>query len=197
MKHTTYLLFGITLTVLSFSGFMVPGDSIGAPSKEQVEQQRTDIRKMADSTLKRLYEMQPSAQKAVKKAAGYAAFSNFGMKILFFGGGSGKGLAINNATGKSVYMQMIEVQAGLGIGIKKFRLVWIFENQSDFDDFITSGWEFGGQATVAAQASGEGAALAGAISIKPGVWLYQLTDDGLAAELTAKGTKYFKDQNLN
>jgi len=75
--------------------------------------------------------------------------------------------------------------------------VWIFENQSDFDDFITSGWEFGGQATVAAQASGEGAALAGAISIKPGVWLYQLTDDGLAAELTAKGTKYFKDQNLN
>ena len=27
------------------------------------------------------------------------------------------------------------------------------------------------------------------MSVSPGVWVYQLTDDGLAAELTAKGTK--------
>ena len=30
-----------------------------------------------------------------------------------------------------------------------------------------------------------------------GIGLYQLTDDGLALELTAKGTKYYKDGNLN
>ena len=48
-----------------------------------------------------------------------------------------------------------------------------------------------------AKASGQGAALAGAMSISPGVWLYQLTDDGLALELTAKGTKYYKDADLN
>jgi hypothetical protein len=35
------------------------------------------------------------------------------------------------------------------------------------------------------------------MSISPGVWLYQLTDEGLAAELIAKGTKYYKDDNLN
>jgi hypothetical protein len=29
------------------------------------------------------------------------------------------------------------------------------------------------------------------------VWLYQLTDEGLAAELTAKETKYYKDDDLN
>jgi len=29
------------------------------------------------------------------------------------------------------------------------------------------------------------------------VYLYQITDDGLAAELTAKGTKYYKDDDLN
>ena len=45
--------------------------------------------------------------------------------------------------------------------------------------------------------SGEGEAFAGAMSIKSGVWLYQLTDDGLVAELTATGTKYYKDENLN
>jgi hypothetical protein len=51
--------------------------------------------------------------------------------------------------------------------------------------------------TAAAQVEGEGITYAGAMSISPGVWLYQLTDDGLAVELTAKGTKYYKDDDLN
>jgi hypothetical protein len=37
----------------------------------------------------------------------------------------------------------------------------------------------------------------GAMAVSPGVWLYQLTDTGLALELTAKGTKYYKDDDLN
>ena len=65
------------------------------------------------------------------------------------------------------------------------------------DGFVNSGWEFGGQTTAGAQIAGEGAALAGAVSVSPGVWMYQLTDEGLALELTAKGTKYYKDGNLN
>jgi len=187
----------IAITLLSLFSFLAFTAPLFAASKEQVEQQRADISKMADETLARLYKTQPSAEKAIKNAAGYAVFSNFGMKILFAGGGSGKGVAVNNKTNQSTFMKMIEVQAGLGMGIKKFRLIWVFENQSDLDIFINSGWEVGGQATAAAQASGEGGALAGAMSIKPGVWLYQLTDDGLALELTAKGTKYYKDDNLN
>ena len=197
MNQNKYNVLWISITLLSFCIICGASATLAAPSKEQVEQQRADIQKMADETLARLYKTQPGAEKAIKKAAGYAVFSNFGMKILFAGGGSGKGLAVNNKTKQSTFMKMIEVQAGLGMGIKKFRLIWVFENKGDLDHFINSGWEFGGQATVAAQASGEGGALAGAMSISPGVWLYQLTDDGLAAELTAKGTKYYKDDNLN
>ncbi len=37
----------------------------------------------------------------------------------------------------------------------------------------------------------------GAIAIAPGIWIYQMTDAGLALELTAKGTKYYKDDGLN
>jgi hypothetical protein len=37
----------------------------------------------------------------------------------------------------------------------------------------------------------------GAVSVAPGVYLYQLTSTGLAAELTVTGTKYFKDNELN
>src|SRR5687768_18313433 len=51
-----------------------------------------------------------------------------------------------------------------------------------------------GQATLAAQAGGQGAGLAGAMSVSPGVWVYQITDDGLAAELTEKSTEYYRDR---
>jgi len=162
------------------------------------DEKRQDVRDVAENTLQRLYKAQPQAKDAIDRAAGYAVFSNFGMKILFAGGGSGSGLAVNKKTKAETFMKMVEVQAGLGIGVKKFRLIWVFEKQSDLDAFINQGWEIGGQATATAQVSGQGQQVyTGAMSIKPGVWIYQLTDDGVAAELTAKGTKYYKDKELN
>ena len=161
------------------------------------EQKRADVRKMAKDTLSRLYKVQPSAKKALGSAAGYAVFSNFGLKIFVVGSGSGKGIAVNNKTKKETFMKMLEVQAGLGWGAKKFRLVWVFENHGVLNNFIESGWTLGGQTSAAAKLSDQGGAFAGAMSVSPGIWLYQLTDDGLALELTAKGTKYYKDGGLN
>jgi lipid-binding SYLF domain-containing protein len=162
------------------------------------DEQRADIRKASDQALKELYKAQPAARAQVQNAAGYAVFSNFGMKILVAGGGSGRGIAVDNKTKKETFMKMAEVQAGLGFGVKNFRLVWVFEKKSDLDRFINSGWELGAQGTASAKVAGQGAsAFTGAVSVMPGVWLYQLTDDGLALELTAKGTKYYKDDALN
>jgi lipid-binding SYLF domain-containing protein len=195
MKTKKWLIILISCFVTgSFMFFSSPLLAEKEPSKEQ---KRADVRKMAKETLSRLYKFQPSAKKAVERAAGYAVFSNFGMKIFFVGGGSGKGIAVNNKTKKETFMKMLEAQAGLGLGAKKFRLVWVFESQGKLDSFINSGWELGGQTTAAAKLSDQGGAFAGAMSVSPGVWLYQLTDDGLALELTAKGTNYYKDDGLN
>jgi lipid-binding SYLF domain-containing protein len=188
---------GIVVIALLLAIAAFPPAACGADDAKEKEKGRADIANMAEGTLARLYKAQPQAKATIAKAAGYAVFSNFGLKIFVAGSGSGKGVAVNNSTKKKTYMKMIEVQAGLGIGIKKFRLVWVFEKQKDLDAFINSGWELGGQTSAAAQASGQGAAFAGAMSVAPGVWLYQLTDDGLALELTAKGTKYYKDSDLN
>jgi lipid-binding SYLF domain-containing protein len=160
-------------------------------------QKQAEVRKTVNDTLSRLYKLQPSSKEAIQKAAGYAVFSNFGMKIFFAGGGSGKGIAVNNATKKETFMKMLELQAGLGIGVKKFRLVWVFQTEEALNTFISSGWELGSQATASAQYDAKGVGLAGAVAISKDVWLYQLTDDGLALELTAKGTKYYKDDDLN
>ena len=161
-------------------------------SKEQAE-----VRKAADSALAAVYKVQPSARKAVESAAGYAAFSNFGMKLLVAGSGTGKGVAVNNGSKAVTYMRMAEVQAGLGFGVKKFQLVWVFETPAAFNKFVNSGWEIGAQASASAKTGDKGAAYQGAVSVSPGVWLYQVSGDSLSLELTAKGTKYYKDTDLN
>jgi lipid-binding SYLF domain-containing protein len=183
-----------TILVLAFTVAAVPS---WAETKTEIKQERAEIRKIAKETLARLYKLQPSAKSAVSKSAGYAVFSNFGMKIFVAGGGSGKGIVIDSKTKKETFMKMVELQAGIGMGIKKFRLVWVFENHKDVTEFINSGWELGGQTSAAAKLGDEGGAFAGAMSVSPGIWLYQLTDDGLALELTGKGTKYYKDEDLN
>jgi lipid-binding SYLF domain-containing protein len=187
---------------VSVAGIMVIGSLFsGAPAwaqkKTTKEQQQADVRKTVKDTLNRLYKLQPKSKQAIEKAAGYAVFSNFGMKIFLAGGGSGKGIAVNNATKKETFMKMLEVQAGLGMGVKKFRLVWVFQTEQALSTFINSGWELGSQATASAKYDDKGAGLAGAVAISKDVWLYQITDDGLAVELTAKGTKYYKDNDLN
>jgi len=168
--------------------------TILAKSKEE---KQAEARKKADATLQRLYKAKPSAQAAIKSAAGYAVFNSGGAKILVAGAGRGNGIAVDKATQKVTYMKMREIQAGLGMGVKKFSTIFVFETKDALNKFINSGWEFGGQTTAAAKTGDGGGSLQGAVSVSPGVWMYQLTDKGLALELTGKGTKYFKDDDLN
>ena len=189
MKNTK-LISGVTVFLLFF---LIAVTSYSGSAEEE----KAEILKMKSETLQYLYSKDKSAKRNVQNAAGYAVFSNFGMKIFVLGSGKGSGVAVNNKTNNKTFMKMVELQAGLGIGVKKFRQVWVFENNTVLNEFINSGWELSGQGTAAAKYDDEGAAFAGAISVSPGVWLYQLTDDGLALELTGKGTKYYKDDKLN
>jgi len=192
----------VGLVILSIA-LLASAPAWGGETKEDKEKQakankeRQEIRKVAQDILARLYKAQPSAKAAVEKAAGYAVFSNFGMKILVAGSGTGKGVAVDNKSKKETFMKMVELQAGLGFGVKKFSLVWVFETPETLGTFVNSGWELGGQTSVAAKAGEKGAALQGALPVSPGVWVYQLTETGLALELTAKGTKYYKNDDLN
>jgi lipid-binding SYLF domain-containing protein len=193
-KNKSFVVAMAVTLVLSFTLTAVPS---WAATKEEIKKEKDDVRKVSRETLNQLYKLQPSAKEAISKAAGYAVFSNFGLKIFVAGSGTGKGIAIDNKSKKETFMKVVELQAGLGFGVKKFRLVWVFENQKDLTEFIESGWTIGGQTSVAAKAGDKGGAFAGAMVVKPGVWIYQLTDTGLALELTGKGTKYYKDKDLN
>jgi len=94
-------------------------------------------------------------------------------------------------------MKMISGGAGLGVGVKDYRVIFVFESDDAFAKFLDSGWSCSAQTDAAAKAGEKGAAYSGAVEIAPGVWVYQITKNGLALQLTLQGTKYYKDDDLN
>ncbi len=169
----------------------------GVPNEGKIIQARHQVREMAQDALASLYEILPGARRAIERSAGYAVFSTFGVKLFFAGGTTGKGMVVNRRTGRQTFMKMAQVQGGLGFGVDKNRLIFVFANEQALRNFIDQGWEFGAQANVSAMAGGQGGMFTGAAAIAPGVYLYQLTDTGLSATLTVSGTKFFKDGDLN
>jgi lipid-binding SYLF domain-containing protein len=187
----------ILIAAMLFAGTAQTGMA-QSKTDPKIEKKRTEIRKMAYDTLSRLYKIQPEAKRSIEKAAGYAVFTDKGVKILVSGSGRGQGLAVNNDTRTETFMKMFELQVGLGFGVKKFKVIFVFDTDQALQKFVESGWEFGGQSDAAIKAGdGKGASIAGAASVSDGVWMYQLTDKGLALEITMKGTKYYKDDDLN
>ena len=169
----------------------------GVPNEGKIIQARQQVRAMAQDALASLYEIAPGTRNVIERAAGYAVFSTFGLKLFFAGGTTGKGVVVNKRTQRQTFMKMVQVQGGLGFGVNQNRLIFVFTNEQALRNFIDQGWEFGGQANLSAMASGKGAQFSGAAAVAPGVFLYQLTNTGLAATITVSGTKYFKDTDLN
>lgn len=178
----------LAIFTLMFSGFW-SGDSNHEKKQERL--------KTAKETLQFLYKHAPKAKKLLRKSYGYAAFSNAGVNLIFFSAEGGTGVAHNNKTGKNIYMNMASAGVGLGLGVKDFRIVFLFENKKVFDNFVNNGWEANAQADAAAKADKKGGAVNASITVEPGVRIYKLTKNGLALQATIQGTKYWKDGDLN
>lgn len=161
------------------------------------DKKREKTRKMATQTLEELNKLQPTSKEAIQKAAGYAVFNNMGANVLLLSTARGAGIAINNGTKQETFMKMISAGAGLGIGVKDYRVVFVFEKADALNRFLNSGWSGSAQTDAAAKAGKSGAAYSGAVEVDPGVWVYQITKNGLALQLTLQGTKYYKDGDLN
>ena len=169
---------------------------ISTVSAASLEGKKRELRQKTLVTLDKLYQKQPSARSAIKNSAGYAVFNNTGFKLGVIGGAHGRGMAVNNQSGQEVFMKMKEFQAGLGLGIKEYALIFVFASQDAWESFVDNGWEFGGQATAAVKDGVNGDSMQGAISVTPEIWMYQMTTKGLALELAVKGTKYYKDSDF-
>ena len=64
------------------------GNAFAGMSAKEKDKARADVRKASAATLSALYSAVPASRKVVEGSAGYATFSNFGMKILVAGSGT-------------------------------------------------------------------------------------------------------------
>jgi lipid-binding SYLF domain-containing protein len=188
MKRVTVALCGLAIAL------MLGG--CATTSGTTPHEKRQAILSMSSEVLSELYKVNPQAQAQIAAAPGYAVFSNANINIIFASFGGGHGVVTDRKTGKPVFMKMGEAGIGLGLGVKDFRAVFIFHDQTTLTRFINSGWEFGGHADAAAKGSDKGAAVGGE-ALLDGITVYQLTKSGLALQATVKGMKYWKDDELN
>jgi len=181
---------------LSIIAVLIFMSGCGPSSRLPVAQRRQIVSDMETETLQRLYREKPSAKDEVKKSAGYGVFANANINLLIASAGSGYGVVVDNATGDRTYMKMALGGIGLGLGVKDYRQVLIFNSKEVLTKFVDSGWEFGGHADAAAKAGESGAEASGEGAVGP-IKVYAMTKSGLALQATVTGTKYWKDKSLN
>lgn len=180
-----------TVSVLVLSQCTVTGFDSSTP-----QERRQAIQSMRQDVLEQLYEAKPDVRAQIGNAPGYAVFSSANVNLILASFTGGVGVVRDNDSGSDTYMKMGEVGVGLGAGVKDFRAVFVFHDDSALDRFVNTGWSFGGQADAAAIAGDLGAA-AGGEAVLDNMTIYQLTQSGLALQATVKGTRYWQDDELN
>lgn len=164
---------------------------------ESAAEKKQAINAESKDTLTMLYKAYPGSAATIRHAYGYATFSNIGVNLIFLSAEGGSGVAVDNKTGKRTYMKMASGGIGIGLGVKDFRAVFVFDNKEVLESFINNGWEANAQADAAAKSDQKGGSAEGAVTVQSGIKLYKMTKNGLALQATIQGTKYWKDGDLN
>ena len=155
---------------------------------------REKLDAMAKATLTRLFEDQPGSRKLFDESAGYAVFDKREASF-YVVAGYGRGVALDAKSGSRIYMKMATTGAGLSFGLGGFasQLVIMFQNDAEFQKFITQGLD--ATAEVGAMAGDEKEQLA--MQFNEGKAMFVLTGKGwkVAAKLT--GSRYWPDDELN
>lgn len=178
--------------VLAFSVVLgaVATDAAAGEKKKQKKRDKSD--RIASETLKELFAKEPTAKSLHDKAYGYAVFSNVKVSLGVTAGG-GNGVAVNKETGARTYMNMGTAGLNLGLGGQRYYVVFFFETEERFNEFVENGWEADASANAAAGKHGANAEA----TFRNGMAFYQLTGAGLMLQADISGTKYWKDKDLN
>ena len=164
-------------------------------SKSPAEK-RAAVLEMRQEVLTEFFEKKPDVRNQVATEPGYAVFSNANINLLIASIGGGYGVVHNNQTRQDTFMNMGELGLGFGAGVKDFRALLVFHSSEALNYFSNKGWTLGAQADATAKASDKGGEV-NAEAIVNNVSIYQLTKSGLAVQATVKGTKFWKNKELN
>jgi lipid-binding SYLF domain-containing protein len=185
------------MTLMLVVALAAPAGAIVALAQEdwksmENESKRMKVNETAKGSLNEVLEKNPKAKDLWDQTYGWAAFDN--LKLAFgFSGGGGNGVAVNKKTGEHTYMKMGTVGVGFGLGANKYQVLFLFQDEQTFRNFVDKGWQAdAGASAVAGKAGAE--AKTGFVN---GMAIYQITDKGLMAAADIAGTKYWQNDKLN
>jgi len=160
-------------------------------SPEEKEAERKLRLKIVADGLEKLYRLQPKAQAAVEKAAGYAVFDITSTYAILFVGQKGKGVLFDNKTKKPVYMSSLRAGTGPGIGRQRVYQVFVFKSKEAMDQFVFAGGTGGDVSASVSTGTG-----GGTMSFNPSIDIYQIPESGMALQASWGGTVYSVDRQL-
>jgi lipid-binding SYLF domain-containing protein len=189
-RLTTTLMICVAVALITTPAAFAEEEMTSGELKD--ESKRVKINEVAEETLQHLFAENANAKSLYDKAIGWAVFDN--TKVAFgISGGGGNGVAVSKTSGKKAYMKMGTGGVGFGIGVNKYQVVFLFENENILKNFIESGW----QADAGATASAGKHAADAKTNFVNGLAIYQLTEKGLMLNADIAGTKYWLNDNLN
>ncbi|MCV2890238.1 lipid-binding SYLF domain-containing protein [Ruegeria aquimaris] len=182
------------------TGAEAVGESINSTvelvsNEDTPEETRAKLDAMANEVLDRLLRENDQAATLYAESAGYAAFDTRKVTVFPVAAGYGRGVAVSNADGQRVYMNLGTGGLGAAMGIGGFatQFVILFETAGDFEEFVTNGYD----------ATGETSAMYGdekaeqTVQFKDGRSIFVLGKTGWRVAASASGTKYWKAPDLN
>lgn len=179
-------VFAILLAVTISAG------AFAEEKKSKADKKRDAINTMSRETLDTLFVKSPQSKKLYDKAYGYAVLSNVKISLVISGGG-GTGVAVRKSDGEKTYLKMGTVGLNIGLGGQKYQVVFLFQDEKRFYDFVNKGWEADANANAVAGTAGANAEA----TFRNGMAVYQITQAGLMLQADIAGTKYWKDKKLN
>jgi len=145
------------------------------PKGDSTAEKKANIRKQREAMLAELYRLKPEMKQRLKKAGGYATFSQKDVNLFLLATANGYGVVVNNKARSETFMQMASLGGGVGLGVKDVRVIFVFNDARAMKQFVEQGWQFGGKADTAAK----------------------YKDTGVSAEQNVKASVDFRDGTVS
>jgi lipid-binding SYLF domain-containing protein len=168
-----------------------------AQDNEKKKKKQAKVLEMKDKALADLVKSKPEVASEINNAPGYAVFDNNGIHLLLLATSRGNGVVISNGSAPPFFMKMKQIGAGPGIGVKDYRVIFVFKSATALNNFKSGGWDSTAEADAAAKSKGSGGAASATASSVGETKVYTITKKGVALQATFGGTKFSKDDALN
>ncbi len=184
------------LSIISVALILILTAGIASAKKTPAEK-RARLDKMSVAVVERVCKKYPAASARLENCYAYATLSNSSIKYGFWGSDHGRGVAVNKITGEKIYIKMREVTVGVNFGAREYDLLFIIDDETAWQRFISGNIKFGSEAVLVTSDGVNGISESNASISARGVKVYPLTKKGVTLELTLKGARIRPFRTLN